>query len=112
MRFIWEAGGGSKALLFLILVDAKMNDSFAAVLGIFPGILFQCTFSKSFSCLQNNQKVNVTTLADVYFVRYSEKLIQIMETHFQHKFRNLNHHVDLIGLAESSYKNHTEQLHL
>lgn len=75
MRFIWEAGGGSEALFFLILVDAKMNDSFAAVLGIFPGILFQCTFFTFFSCLQNNWKMNVATLADVYFVRYSEKLI-------------------------------------
>lgn len=35
-----------------------------------------------------------------------------METHFQHRFRNLNHDVNLIGLAGSSYKNHTQQLHL
>lgn len=56
--------------------------------------------------------MNVTTLSDVNHVRYSEKLILIMETHFQHKFRNLNHHVNLIGLFGSSYKNHTQQMHL
>lgn len=33
-----------KSFAFLIFVDAKMNDSFAAVLGTFPGILFQWTF--------------------------------------------------------------------
>lgn len=56
--------------------------------------------------------MNVTTLSDVNLVRYSEKLISIMETHLQHKFRNLNHDVNLIGLVGSSYKNHTQQLHL
>lgn len=56
--------------------------------------------------------MNVTTLSDVNLVRYSEKLISIMETHLQHKFRNLNHDVNLTGLVGSSYKNHTQQLHL